>query len=197
MIICNGKDNNNNYSFCSYYNYKKNILAVICPLSNTKEYGIYLLNETYASHNGGIFFCSHFLARGKATITRKSKTSGARSCNSMIMCSQVNSLSSYWMRTSTYIVALKNVNKHQKLWHMKTVCLIFLLIPLAYIVDQENPCGPAKQPMNMVLTLEFEPRPHWWESSAPATVPLLPPCNKNVLHQLFFVKFNFNFSFKF
>lgn len=151
----------------------------------------------YASHNGGIFFCSHFLARGKATITRKSKTSGARSCNSMIMCSQVNSLSSYWMRTSTYIVALKNVNKHQKLWHMKTVCLIFLLIPLAYIVDQENPCGPAKQPMNMVLTLEFEPRPHWWESSAPTTVPLLPPCNKNVLHQLFFVKFNFNFSFKF
>ena len=114
----------------------------------------------YASHNGGIFFCSHFLAHGKATVTRKSKTSGAHSCNSMIMCSQVNSLSSYWTRTSKYNVALKNVNKHQKWWHMKTLWLIFLLIPLAYILDQENPCGPTKQPLNMVLTLEFEPRPH-------------------------------------
>lgn len=35
----------------------------------------------YPSYNGGIFFCSHFLARGKAMVTRKSKTSGAHSCN--------------------------------------------------------------------------------------------------------------------
>ena len=32
MIICNGNDdNNNNYRFCSYYNYKKNTRAVVCP----------------------------------------------------------------------------------------------------------------------------------------------------------------------
>ena len=37
---------------------------------------------------------------------------------------------------------------------------------------------PTKQQTQMVLTLEFEPRPHWWESSALTTVPFLPPFNK-------------------
>ena len=55
----------------------------------------------------------------------------------------------------------------------------FSAVSLAYVVDQEKPGGPAKQPMNMVLTLEFEPTPHWGVSSAPT-------CDKNVLHQLFF-----------
>ena len=40
-------------------------------------------------------FSSHFFARGNAMVTRKFKTSGASSCNSMLMFPKVNSLRSY------------------------------------------------------------------------------------------------------